>query len=453
MNTVKSFELSWVLDYLRASYWFVPTVLVLLAIAMAIGLIAADRLYGFAADIGPWWLFLSEADSARAILSTIATSMITVVSLAFSITMVVLTLASSQFGPRLLYNFMRDRSNQFALGIFLASFVYCLLVLRSVGTDAKGEFVPHLSTTMAMLLAALSVAVLIHFIHHIADGIQANSVISNVRHELRTIVCRLLPEVREPAALAREEADWRRLTVMTDRGGTQAACREQGILQAVDQDVLVEWARKHDRLIRLRYRPGEFVIEGNPLFDIFPDAPPDPDAMTPAHNAFQFGHRRTLVQDIEFSFQQLVEIALRALSPGINDPFTAMACIEELGAALALIANRASQPRVLYDRDDAPRLLIKRVDFEGVAEIAFNQIRQNSADYPAVLLRMLETIAAVAQRVRNNADRAVLRRHAEAIHALARESVRDPGDRRALDGRFERAALALAAPDPNAGRN
>lgn len=452
MYASQSFGLSWILDRLRSSYWFLPALLVVLAAALAVTLIALDRKYGFQPDIAPWWLFLSEAESARAILSTIATSMITVVSLAFSITIVVLTLASSQFGPRLLYNFMRDRANQFALGIFLACFVYCLLVLRTVGTDAEGEFVPHLSTAVAMLFAVISVAVLIHFIHHVADVIQANTVIATVRDELESIVCKMLPKSRPRTRMDREQADWARLRSVWKQHGITVPARRGGMFQAVDQNALVVWASANDCLIAMHHRPGEYILPGNRLFDLFalreaPSALAASEQAADVQSAFQFGHRRTLVQDIEFSFQQLVEIALRALSPGINDPFTAMSCIEELGSALALVAQRAPQPRILYDSEDRPRVLQKTVDFEGVADIAFNQIRQNSGAHPAVMLRMLEVMTALGQSLDDDGERAVLRRHAEAVYAHACRNVTDPGDRRDLDQRYERAVQALG-PQP-----
>lgn len=446
MKVLENVGLHRLWDQLRSSYWFVPSLLVVLAIALAVALIATDRHYRFTPDSAPWWLFLGEAGSARAILSTIATAMITVVSLTFSITMVVLTLASSQFGPRLLYNFMRDRANQFALGIFLACFVFCLLVLRSVQSDSAGGFVPHLSTTTGMAFAVLSVAVLIHFIHHIADGIQANAVIANVRGELEAIVCRVLPQRREPGAVEREDSEWHRLTALIDRDGAAIASPGEGVFQAVDHDTLVGWAHEHDRLLRLRHRPGEFVISGNPLLDVFPADPLPQEALARVHQAFRFGRRRTLVQDVEFAFQQLVEVALRALSPGINDPFTAMACIDELGAGLALVARRAAQPRVLRDADGAPRVLLKRVDFAGLADIAFNQIRQNGAAHPAVMLRLLEMIAAVAERLGADEHRAELRRHARAIHGAAMAVASEPGDRADLDARLTRAEQRLGAP-------
>ena len=204
-------------------------------------------------------------------------------------------------------------------------------------------------------------------------------------------------------------------------------------------------------LVQLHYRPGDFVIHGNPLFTVFPGERAEQDQLASLQETVRFGHHRTLIQDMEFAFQQLVEIALRALSPGINDPFTAMSCIEELGLGLAFVASRGDQPRIWRDNDGTPRVLIKRVGFEGVADVAFNQIRQNGAQHPAVMIRMLDTIAAVAQGVSHAPYRAVLLRHATEIHAAATTAAREPVDLADIEARFHRAAqLWVAPPKPNA---
>ena len=438
MKPLRHTQLYKIWDNLRSSYWFVPTVLVLAAALLAMVLLAADRHYQFDQHGSLSWLFLGKAASARAILSTIATSMVTIVSLTFSMTIVVLTLASSQFGPRLLYNFMRDRVNQFALGVFAACFVYCLLVLRTVHAENQDAWMPHLSTNGAIVLAVLSIGVLIHFIHHIADSIQADTVIANVRYELESVVKRMTPARAVDACSDRD-----RLAELADRAAAPITAERRGLLQMIDQESLVSWAREHDVFVRLRYRPGEFVIRGNVLLDVFPSDRVPRDHLAALQETFIFGKHRTLVQDIEFAFQQLVEVAVRALSPGINDPFTAMSCIEELGAALALVGGRAAQPSCLRDEEGQPRVLLKTVDFEGVADIAFNQIRQNGASHPAVMIRVLETIAAVAQSLADAQHRAVLLRHAESVHAAARRGAHDPNDRADIDSRFEGAARLL----------
>lgn len=268
---MKPLEYAWLYkrwDQLRSSYWFLPTLIVMFAILLAWGLIIADHHYRFDLVADSSWLFLGRAESARVILSTIATSMITIVSLTFSMTIVVLTLAGSQFGSRLIYNFMRDRNSQVALGIFLACFVFCLLILRSVQSNASGDFIPHLGVTAALLFAVLSIGVLIFYIHHVADSIHANRVIANVRHELELIVQRLIPD--GSATPSSDAAEWQHLMALADAGSMPVAAHDRGILQAIEEAELLDWAAAHDLLIRLQHRPGEFVLRDNPLFEVYP---------------------------------------------------------------------------------------------------------------------------------------------------------------------------------------
>lgn len=441
MGPLKITRLYKLWDQLRSSYWFLPTVIVALSIGLASLLIFADHRYPFDQASRSSWLFLGTAESARVILSTIATAMITIVSLTFSMTIVVLTLASSQFGPRLIYNFMRDRKNQVALGVFLACFVFCILILRSVKSDVAGNFVPQLGTTAAMAFALFSVGMLIFFIHHIADSIHASRIIANVRNELELIVTRMIPE-RSGTGLS-EETEWQRLMDMIDSSSMPVTARDRGILQAIEEAELLEWAQRHDLLIRLYHRPGAFVIRGTPLFEVYPAERVPVDQLVLLQDAFRFGNKRTLVQDIEFAFQQLVEIGVRALSPGINDPFTAMSCVEELGSGIALVAMRGSQPRIWRDTGGKPRILIKAVEFEGLADIAFNQIRQAGSHHVAVMIRMLEVIGDVASTLSDQQQRSVLRRHADAVHAAATQSARNKGDRADIDARYQQAVSQL----------
>lgn len=441
MQLLGSTRLHKLWDQLRSSYWFVPTLITIATSILALLLMMLDERYPFDRTSRISWLFLGKAESVRSILSTIAGAMITIVSLTFSMTIVVLTLASSQYGPRLLYNFMRDRSNQVALGVFVACFVYCLLVLRTVQGEESQSFVPHFSANGAIALAVLSLGVLIYFIHHVAESIQANTVVASVRRELESVVVRMLPQ--EASQTPESDAEWNRLKELAETSSTPIPSKGRGILQAIDQDALLNWAREHDVLLALRHRPGDFVIDGNIILDAFPAERIRGEDIQPPQEAFTFGTHRTLVQDVEFAFQQLVELAVRALSPGINDPFTAMSCIEELGAGLVLVARRAPQPRLLRDADGMPRVLLKPVDFRGVADVAFNQIRQNGANHPAVMIRLLETLAAVAPAVNDAGDRMQLLRHAEAVHAAARTEATDAGDRADIDQRFAHAARAL----------
>ncbi|HUF91552.1 MAG TPA: DUF2254 domain-containing protein, partial [Candidatus Limnocylindria bacterium] len=328
-------------ERLSTTFWFLPSWMTLAAVGLSFGAIAVDnrvqsKLFG---ESGYWWLYTGGAEGARTLLSTVAGSMITVVGIAFSMTIVSLQLASSQFGPRLLRNFMRDTGNQVVLGTFVATFMYCLLVLRTVrGKDGIVDaFVPNVAVTVGVLLAACSVAVLIYFIHHIAAMIQADNVVAAVSAELDATIERLFPEpVGRPAPTA-PSAD---LPDDFDEQAAPVPAPRTGYLQTVNLDDLMALAREHDLVLRLAHHPGMFMLAGTPVAFAWPRARLDEQVARAAAKAFTIGAQRTPSQDVEFGIWQLVEIAVRALSPGINDPHTAIACVDRLGAALAKIGRR-----------------------------------------------------------------------------------------------------------------
>lgn len=286
------------------------------------------------------WVSLRGPEGARALLSAVASSMMTIASLTFTMTIVTLQLASSQFGPRLLRNFIRDRGSQMVLGTFIATFAYCLMVLRAVNGIEDHQFVPELAITTGIGLALLSLGVLIYFIHHIATSIQAGTVIANVGKELHSAIQRLYPVAigEEEAEVPMSEAN----SPIADFSQTPCIIKapESNYLQSVDSDKLFSLADEHQLILKILYRPGHFVIKNAELVSAWP-LENITDAITDSiRNAFYFGSRRTLTQDLEFAIDQLVEVAVRALSPGINDPFTAVSCIDRLSAAIAELSTK-----------------------------------------------------------------------------------------------------------------
>jgi uncharacterized membrane protein len=417
-------------ELLRESYWFVPTVMMLGGVALAGATLRADHALG-----GRWpafaWLYGGNAEGARVVLGTIAGSMIGVAGVVFSITIVSLTLASNQFGPRLLRNFMRDLGTQVTLGTFVVTFLYCLLVIWTVrGGDAG--FVPFVSVTLAMVLAVTSLAVLVYYIHHIAAQIQAPNVIAAVARDLAGAIDRLCPESDDPA----ETTD----APPVPRGrGAVIASEGSGYLAVLSIDELLEVARERDLLIRLRHRPGRWVLAGSPLAEAFPADRVDDEVRRRIVGACVLGSIRTLAQDMEFAVEQLVEVGVRALSPGVNDPFTAVTCIDVLGDALRRVATRPLPSPVRRDGHGVPRVIRHPITFPSLLDAAFNQLRQYGASSVAVTIRLLETIAAIAAQAARADDLEALRRHVEEIRARSTAA----GDDR-LDVE-QRAALALDA--------
>lgn len=432
-------------EEIRTSFWFVPTLMVAGAIALSFAAIRLDRAspaHSWVATLG--WTFTRGPEGSRAVLSTVAGSMMTIASVTFSITIVALQLASSQFGPRLLRNFMRDRGNQIAIGTFIATFTYCLLVLRTVnGTEAE-RFVPHISVTVGLVLALASLGVLIYFIHHAAESIQAENVIAAVSRDLHEAIDRLYPEClgAEPRSPVEPPA----LPAGFDCDSRPIAAATSDYLQAIDVERLLALATERDVLLAIPRRPGKFFIQGGELARAWPKDRVDDELADAVRSAFYFGQRRTLVQDVEFAVDQLVEVAVRALSPGVNDPFTAMSCIDRLGAALSALAGREIPSPYRCDVEGRLRIVTDASTVPGIVDACFHQIRQASRGDAAVTFKLLETIAAVARQTGDDRFRPALKRHADAVYRTSLRGLRDPIDRNDAERRHREALEAIDGP-------
>ncbi len=397
------------LDSVRSSYWFIPALMLAGSAALAVVLVALDRRAETEGLRGPWWIFTGGAEGARSLLSTVAGSVIAVAGTTFSITIAVLSLTSSQFGPRLLRGFLRDRGNQFVLGTFVATFLYCLLVLRMVRSVQEALFVPHIAVTGGVVLAIASVCVLIFFIHHVSISIQASHLIANVAKELEEAIDRLFPE-----QIGKEASP--PLTSPHPTQGqenAQAVCAHQsGYVQAVDAEALLALAQEKNLLIRLRYAPGQFVMRGSTIAGISPPAAADEDTTGRVNAAFSLGEQRTATQDAEFLVLELVEVAVRALSPGINDPFTAILCLDRLSAALCHLAGRALPSALRFDARGTLRVIAKPVSFAGMVETAFREISHYGKDDPAVAQRLRKAMKEISECARTEEQRNALRKEA-----------------------------------------
>ena len=431
-------------DILHSSFWFLPSLMVGGAVALAMVTIAVD-----AAATEEWlqamgWAYTGGAEGASSVLGAIAGSMITIAGVVFSMTLVALSLASSQLGPRLLRSFMRDTTTQVVLGTFVSTFVYCLLVLRTIRRADEIAFVPHLSVNIGVLFALVSVGVLIYFIHHVSTSMQADQVIARVGRELAEVIHRLFPEQ------IGQEHDWH-VIESTDTSIPEAFDREarpvlaggDGYLQHVDADALMTLATEADVLLRLERRPGHYVVSGRPLVMVWPGDRVTDEFAAQVREAFALGNLRTSAQDVEFSIHQLVEIAVRALSPSVNDPFTAIACVDRLGSALSCLAQRKMPSPYRHDEQRRLRVVAVPITFAEIVDASFNQIRQHARPSAAVTIRLLETIAVIAESVHRPEDSAALRRHAEMIVRGAREGLPEGEDQRAVEARFEMTVAAL----------
>ncbi|GAC1406959.1 MAG: DUF2254 domain-containing protein [Burkholderiaceae bacterium] len=432
------------LDSVRASFWFKPSFMALLAVGLAFVAVALDRNLTQEWLSTVAWVYSGGAEGASAVLQTISSSMITIAGVVFSLTLVALSLASSQFGSRLLRNFMRDGTNQLVLGTFIATFLYCLLVLRTIRRGDEGVFVPHLSVTLGVVFALASLWMLIYFIHHVAVSIQADEVIAQVGIDLDQATDRLFPVTPSSAPPAGHRAG----AVITLPGDFETdsvtiPASSDGYLQLIDVERLVKFASETNAVFRLELRPGHYVVKGSALITASPAADVSPQCVAHAQRAFAIGNQRSAAQDIEFAILQLVEIGVRALSPGINDPFTAIACVDRLGSALSRLAQCTMPLAPRLDKQGQLRVLVEVPDFAGFANAAFNQLRQYARNNLDVTLRLLETITVIAAAAHCSADRAVLRLHADMIFRGTDATFSEVEDQRALAGRYQSAVRAL----------
>ena len=426
------------LEGLGDLFWLRPAFLVTLGVLLG-ELMARAELAGIA---GGWasagWIYAGGEAGARALLGAVATSTIGVAGTVFSITVAALSLASGQMGPRLLRHFIRDPGNQWVLGIFLGTFAYALMLLRAVRSVQEQAFVPHLGITGALVLALLCVGALVWFVHHIANSINIDTVIGLVHAELMDAVTSLEQG---------EEAD-RPGVAATEAGVPAVPLRypRAGFLRTLDEDALADWAASYGAVLRLHVRPGDYLFPGAAVGEVLlPQGPAPDEAGRSAEEAFEAaaltGERQAAVQDLEFAVRQMVEVAVRALSPGINDPFTAMVVLDRLGATLCEVAVRRMPAPLLY-RGDRSVLWRHVTDYDGLCDAMFHMIRQNSGGSAAVLIRMVDTLRRVHEVERDPGRRTTLRRHAGLVLALGRMEVKDAAGLADLEVRGARMAAA-----------
>jgi uncharacterized membrane protein len=424
----------WRREVLRTSLWFVPSLEVLAAIGLFAGTLAFDRA-AYRGDFTlPGWVISGSSDAARQILTAIAAAIITVVGVVFSIILVTLTLASTQFGPRMLRNFIRDRGTQVTLGTFVATFVYAVLVLAAIGTGSHGDFVPHISVTTTLGLMVIDLAVLIYFIHHTAISIQLPQVIASIAADLAEAIREQgsgpdRPELEAgPAAVE--------LVNRTEASGAVLLAPVSGYLQFIKHQNLVRLARRAEAVINLEHRPGHFIVRGHRFATVWPPeaAPLVRQALGGAHI---IGPHRTLTQDVSFGIDQLVEIAVRALSAAVNDPFTALTCIDWLGENLCKIVARWHPARVHRDGQGYIRVITAEPAYDRLVQRSFEKIRQSSLGMPAVMIRALEALARIMTETTGDGQRRVLLEQAAMIDRASERSVPEAADRADIRRRYE----------------
>jgi uncharacterized membrane protein len=394
-------------ERIRSSLWFVPAMMALCAMSLAFAMLALDDHAAgrYLTDIA--WIHSRTAAGARDLLSVVAGSMITIAGLTFSIVIVALQLASVQLGPRLLRSFMRDTGNQLVLGTFIATFLYCLIVMRTI--NEGGPASPRLSVVVALLLAIISLAVLIYFIHHTATSIQAPVVVGRVARELDRTIDHLYPE-----ALGGDAARESRERPPRADLSTAVESPRSGYLQRVDSRALMRAATRCDVLVRLCLQPGDFVVKGQPLALVTPADRCDDGLVRALHRSCIVGSQRSAEQDVDFVMSWLVEIALRALSSSRNDVFTAITCIHYQSAALVRLAGRRFPSPVRCGPDGRPRIIAPGPDLARLICRAFDDIVALDVRWPSMNAACLSAFAQIRDAIADDDLRS--------IHAIERYS-------------------------------
>jgi len=427
----------------RSSFWFVPLLIVLGAVGLATGLVILDATVELHVDTRWPLVFGAGAAGSRGLLSAVASSMITVAGVVFSITIVALSLTSSQYTSRVLRNFMRDRMNQAVLGVFVGIFAYCRVVLRTIRGGDEGAFVPSLAVLGGLVLAFVGIGYLIYFIHHISISIQASSIIAAAAEETIAAIDHLFPkglghnadedQVGSPPASPAGQT-W-----------TAIAASKTGYIESIDGDALLEWARKRDSVVRMERGIGEFVVEGSTLASVAGSHEDEDDIKTELNNVYVIGRQRTVEQDAGFGIRQIVDIAMRALSPGINDTTTAVMCVDYLGAILSRLAIRGIATPNRLDHGQL-RVIARGPSFESLLAEAFDQIRQNAEGNVAVLTRQIQALEIIAGQTESVRRRQALRRQALLIAAVSERTVTWPHDGAGVNAASQRLFQILDTP-------
>lgn len=398
---------------IRANYWVIPAAMTLGAVVLALILVSISvPIFGTFPIIDT--IYTYDAATARQILGTIGGAMITVVSIVFSLTVVSLTLASQQYGPRTLENFLRDGSTKIVLGTFTATFAYSLVVLTVV-TEVR---VPYLAVLVAVLLGFMAIGVLIYFINHFATSIRGEFIIARVAHDIDYMVH------QTPAYAYGSDPPSDFVTPVFDV--TQAhivPAQETGYLQKIYYDELLWVASRYDFVIRIERSPGEFILAGSPLVTVLDKVAPTLETCDDIQVLFDIGRARTTEQDVKLLFDKLVETGVRSMSPAINDPVTAMICLDRLAEGLRLLANRPELSPLRVDAKGQLRLIVdKPITFSWMTDVAFTEIRRYAKSDLVVLTHLLRLLGMLAIQMEQPERNTALQKHAQLVMDQAKAS-------------------------------
>jgi uncharacterized membrane protein len=422
---------------LKATFWFLPMLIISFSIFLSVGLVSLDNNINISFEGWMRFFLVNSSDSARSILTTISGAMIGVAGTVFSVTLVALTLASSQFGPRLIKNFMYVKLNQIVLGSYVSTYLYCLLVLNAIKDNDDYTFIPAISIFVAILATVFNIILLIIFIHQIAISIQADRVVSDISNFIENQVENLFP--KKIGEYMNEDMFIDTAKIISQyKHSTILKSPKSGYLQNIDNQALLKIVEKYNSLIEINYKTGDFFVKDLEIGVIHSHELLEENAINQLLSQFVIGKTKTAQQDIEFSIHQMVEIAARALSPGVNDPYTAISCVDHLTAVMCYLGEAQFPSKYRYDQSKQLRVIAENLDFEGVLDAAFNQIRQFSTGSTAVIIRLMEAQITILKFTKTKSHKKALIKHAEMILTVGKQTIKEKNDLYDLEERAKK---------------
>ena len=433
-------------DELLTTYWFVPLLMAIGAALLAGFFFWLDGKIVDTALAENYWVFRGTNLETHDLLRNMVSSGLGLMGILFSVTLVPLSIAASQFGWIVLRFFFRDRGIQVVLGMFTAMVLYAALLDYLIALDRNAAVQVHLSVNVGLLLALACLGALLYFFNHVAALLQGSSIVARAGVMLEQAIEVDYPAMDpQPSRPEQEDAEEQRAAVA--KHGVSVAATATGYLRTRDEELLMRVAVDNQLVIFVERSPGEFVVAGDPLLCYLAEGDVDEKLADSINDAFIMGDYRTPLQDTEFGFYSLVAMAVRALSPSINDPFTASACIDRLAVSLSRIAERHQPSPYFFDKDSHLRLIIDPVSFRRLTNVAFNQIREYGANNPEIMIRMLRAIATIATRANQLVEQKALRHHAEQIEQSSKLAIPPGWDRDRVHQTYAATVRAIGLPE------
>jgi uncharacterized membrane protein len=401
-------------DRLKVSFWFFPVVMSLGAILLAWAMYWVDSLIPNEILQESRVVLSGTPGEIRTMLISMAGTILATAGVVFTLLTLPLSTVAAQYGSRLLRVFLGDRTTQFVLGMFTATFVYCLASALSIPPAEVEPDGPQITATVGLYLMLAAFASLILLVQHISTMLQAPNIAAAAGAELRDVVLAEVPEQAEERD-GLKEGSMILPDTLVEKEGYPIRVKQAGSIQYIDPEYILTLAQENDLIIRLLRKPGHIVWRDSQVAIVWPAERVNEELEHQIRNAFRIGNGRTPTQDVAYGVNQLVEMAVRAMSPAINDPFTAMTCLNYIGEGLALFIKHGEKTPYYYDQNSRLRLILEPITFAELLDDAFDMLRHASCDNASVLLHMLEVIQTISQEVNSTKANRELLRHINLI--------------------------------------